>query len=287
MLLSLWTGVRGAEVPHDTVSAQLISSADTVYGSQPFLIGVKFKIAPGWHIYWRYAGDAGLPTGITWNLPKGWSVGPVLWPLPQRFTEKGPLTTYGYVDSVLLMAQVIAPAQSPDTGDVALGANVDWLMCRESCVPGKATLSHRLSILASRRLIEAHDPPAESQFAEWTGKLPLALDSTGWLVNSRVEKAGGSIRTVKLTLNFRHKAILPSQVISWFPAPTDDFGVKNIRLRRATDDTEVSLSVQSFTRDFEVGDTLESVLIYRDSEGAKRGIRVATPLTIQSQTARR
>ena len=37
-------------------------------------VGVLYRIEPGWHIYWKYSGDSGIPTKIEWQLPQGFRV---------------------------------------------------------------------------------------------------------------------------------------------------------------------------------------------------------------------
>ena len=49
----------------------------------------------GWHTYWRNPGDSGGPIEIDWDLPKGFSVSDIKWPLPEKI-EYPPLMTYGY-----------------------------------------------------------------------------------------------------------------------------------------------------------------------------------------------
>ena len=44
-----------------------------------FIVGLKFKLTPGWHIYWKNPGDSGLPPEINWNLPEGIEFKEILW----------------------------------------------------------------------------------------------------------------------------------------------------------------------------------------------------------------
>ena len=56
---------------------------------------------PDWHVYWKNPGDSGLPTTVDWDLPPGFTAGPLQWPVPERFESDG-LVTYGYSGKVLL-----------------------------------------------------------------------------------------------------------------------------------------------------------------------------------------
>jgi len=99
-------------------------------------LGLDFKLQPGWKIYWRSPGDAGLPPTVDWAGSQNATVGDFAWPVPERFELSG-LETFGYEGDVLLPAGVTVPA----AGDpVHLKAAVDFLTCRELCVPNDVTL---------------------------------------------------------------------------------------------------------------------------------------------------
>jgi thiol:disulfide interchange protein DsbD len=100
--------------------------------------GLYFKLEPGWHIYWKNPGDAGEPPHIQWTLPKGITAGPMQFPAPRRL-PLGPLMDYGYEDEVLFPFKFYV-ANSVNADSVRLHAKVDWLVCRGSCIPGKADL---------------------------------------------------------------------------------------------------------------------------------------------------
>ena len=57
------------------VKAQLVADTQHIEPGQKFRLGVLYTIVPKWHIYWQYAGDAGIPTQIDWQLPPGFQTG--------------------------------------------------------------------------------------------------------------------------------------------------------------------------------------------------------------------
>jgi thiol:disulfide interchange protein len=105
---------------------------------------VLYTMVPNWHIYWKYAGDAGIPTQIDWQLPPGFRAGPLQWPLPGREQEPGGLEVFDYNNEVLLFTEVQAPEQLP-SGPIELAAKSNWLVCERECVPGDAQLSLKLN----------------------------------------------------------------------------------------------------------------------------------------------
>src|ERR1700721_519533 len=79
---------------HQLVTAQLLADSDAVVPGRPVTIGLHLQAQPGWHTYWQYSGDAGIPTRIDWTLPPGFQAGAIQWPLPEKLTEEGDLQTY-------------------------------------------------------------------------------------------------------------------------------------------------------------------------------------------------
>src|SRR5258705_12027913 len=91
------------------VKAELLADTNAVVPGKPFTVGLLLRMAPGWHTYWKFPGDAGIPTELKWKLPPGWKVGEVQWPIPLKTIDPGDIQTYGYVDEVLLAQEVTPP----------------------------------------------------------------------------------------------------------------------------------------------------------------------------------
>lgn len=137
-VLCLATHAHGQVVDGQTlVIASLVPDTTAIQPGRPFQVGLRLKMAPHWHTYWRYAGDAGLPTRIDWTLPEGFTAGPIQWPAPEQLVDPGDIVTYGYSEEVVLLT-TITPPDSLDATDVTIGAVAKWLVCEEICVPGQA-----------------------------------------------------------------------------------------------------------------------------------------------------
>ena len=155
----------------------LISENVSVAAGKPFWVAVRMKMDPGWHVYWRNPGDSGLAPKITWQLPAGFSAGEIRWPYPKRIDAES-LTTYGYADEVLFLAEIIPSSQITESG-TTLKAHADWLACEVPCVPGKANLT--LSLPVSREG-EMRDALLQRYFDAARVKLPKK--DSGWVVES-------------------------------------------------------------------------------------------------------
>jgi len=171
------------------VSAKLISSQAAVVPGQPFEVGLLLEMAPDWHTYWEYSGDAGFPTEITWTLPAGFEASPIQWPAPHLMIEPGEIWTYGYGGRVLLITTIIPPADLPTGSEISLRAKASWLVCKYMCIPGSADLDLKLPVAASAtqtnetifsefrsRIPSVEAPPFDLRWTQtktgWTLKLP-------------------------------------------------------------------------------------------------------------------
>lgn len=151
------------------VHVQLIADRDAVRPGGTFTVAVEQDIASGWHTYWSNPGEAGQPTEIKWSLPPGWKAGAIQWPYPVRLPV-GPLMDYGYEGKVWLLVDLTAPADAP-TGTVSLNALVQYLVCREVCIPEDGRAQVQIVIDPG-----AAGPAAASaaEFAATRAKIPAA-----------------------------------------------------------------------------------------------------------------
>ncbi len=135
-----------ADAPH--VHVQLVTPEDQLYPGGNNVVGLYFKLEPGWHIYWKNAGDSGEPPHIHWTLPEGITAGPMQFPAPKRL-PLGPLMDFGYENEVLFPLKLHVEPTVKETRAL-LNAKVDWLVCREVCIPGKAELETTLQLFSGK-----------------------------------------------------------------------------------------------------------------------------------------
>ncbi len=149
MLTSASTSLSAESGRNEYVTARLLTNVKGVIPGRPFLLGVELTMKPGWHTYYKKSGDAGLPTKISWHLPSGFQSGKLLWEKPYMFSDSG-ITTYGYTGKNLIAAQITSPSNLPIGKKLDFGAQVEWLSCKDICVPGKAELHLTLPIVSQR-----------------------------------------------------------------------------------------------------------------------------------------
>lgn len=120
------------------VSVQLIADTTAIEPGKPFRIGADFSLAPGWHIYYQNPGDTGMPTSVDIKVPAGYQVVNVEWEKPTKFEENG-FKTYGYTDKTVIAITVLPPADLKPGDSVQFTAEISWLSCKDSCIPGNTT----------------------------------------------------------------------------------------------------------------------------------------------------
>jgi thiol:disulfide interchange protein DsbD len=129
------------------VQATLVAESPALTPGASVRLGLRLQHAANWHTYWRNPGDSGLPTRLKFTLPAGYSVEDIAWPAPMRF-DVGGLYNFGYTGDMLLPVKLHVPADAKAGDAATIGAEANWLMCREECIPGKAHLSLILPVLA-------------------------------------------------------------------------------------------------------------------------------------------
>jgi thiol:disulfide interchange protein len=152
MITALPAGaLESAPVSSRRAIATLVTDTDAMQPGKPFRVGLRLRMADGWHTYWKNPGDAGVPPELT---IEGTGQSPIDWPTPSRVAE-GPVMTYAYTGEVLLPVTVTAT-----TG--AIKAHAQWLVCKDICVPEEGDFSLALPVgtpgpSAQTELFAAHD----------------------------------------------------------------------------------------------------------------------------------
>jgi thiol:disulfide interchange protein len=193
----------------ELVKAELLADTNAIVPGKSFTVGLLLRMAPGWHTYWAFSGDAGLPTELKWKLPSGWKVGEIQWPIPLKTIDPGDIETYGYENEVLLM-QEITPPQKLDNSGVNLPAEANWLVCEKICIPGSATPQLELPVSTTSQ-------PANSElFARYRHLLPQKWPE------SNVASANWSRVGRDLRLKITSETLANYPALNFFPLPGQD-----------------------------------------------------------------
>jgi thiol:disulfide interchange protein/DsbC/DsbD-like thiol-disulfide interchange protein len=209
----------------ELVKATLLADTSAIVPGKPFTAGLFLRMAPGWHTYWKFSGDAGLPTEIKWKLPPGWKVGEIQWPIPLKTNDPGDIQTYGYQDEILLLQEITPPAKI-DISPVKLSAEANWLVCEKICIPGGANLELELPTSTTA------SPKNTELFARYRRLLPQNFpDKTA---SSSWGRTGNDLH-----LKITSEEIANYPTIDFFPLPQGNtvVGHPSIQSRKANEIT--------------------------------------------------
>ncbi len=128
-------------------------------------LAIHMRPASRWHGYWQNPGDAGLPMDVRWQLPPGFTAGPLRYPVPTRLTVAG-LMNYVFERDYAVLVRLKVPANASGTVPVRAAAN--WLACTDKiCVPEHGELSLDVPV--------GQGTPNRAQFDAWRQALPRPL----------------------------------------------------------------------------------------------------------------
>ena len=180
MAPSLFAG-ESEPVRSKHVEVQLVSEVRAISPGVPFWTAVRMNHDPHWHTYWINPADSGLETMISWDLPAGFEAGEIHWPYPERL-EMGPLVTFGFERDVLLMVEITPPETLDPESSVTLKARVDWLECKEVCLPGDAELVMTLPVTDAT-------PPINDTWSEAfaTARAEWPIQDPTWTFSAVIE----------------------------------------------------------------------------------------------------
>jgi len=166
--------------PH--IEVRLVADQQTLTPGSSFRLGVHFKPEPGWHIYWKNPGDSGLAPRFAWESSGGIAVDAPLWPYPKKI-EVGPLVNYGY-DEVLLPFPATFSAPPPRATSTTVTVSMQYLVCKDECLPGEAQLELTLPISKTA------SAPSESErlFAIAEKNIPTALERVSIAVEEQQDR---------------------------------------------------------------------------------------------------
>ena len=252
----------------ELVKAELLADTNAVVPGKPFTVGLLLRMAPGWHTYWKFSGDAGLPTELKWKLPAGWKVGEIQWPIPLKTIDPGDIQTYGYENEVLLMQEITPPAKI-DNSSVALAADANWLVCERICIPGSATLQLELPTST------ASEPKNSDLFARFRRLLPQSWPEPK-IATANWTRTGSDLR-----LGVKSATLPNYPSADFYPLPQGETVVGHPRVEsRSTNEIVFRVPIESSGKNLS---SMQGLVVFSQRpNGNDRGAWQIPPSTIAS-----
>jgi DsbC/DsbD-like thiol-disulfide interchange protein len=259
------------------VQATVMADASAVAAGKPFTLGVLLKVDPGWHIYWKNPGDAGLATKVIWTLPAGFSAGELQYPTPEKFVLPGNIVCYGYENSVMLLTRVTPGAGALPAEESRFSGKVSWLVCADVCIPGSQTVE--LSLPNS-----VPSPINEDLFKTWQEQVPTDAKESADVASCTIEPvAQADQRLQTFAVDIGWKTAAPGD-ITFFPGAVEGYNVENVDVQSGAGKTRITLVLRPLAGKYDLASVLNAVVGYNAGNG-RRGVNVAIAIPQVSKTS--
>ncbi len=125
----------------DYSKVRIISAQTHIGKNTEVLLGLHFKLEPGWKIYWRFPGDSGMPPEL--NIEDSLNINSlkIFWPFPEQIKEQENIITRGYYNEVILPIKVQLKS---NINPLVLNASLSYQVCKDICIPISTKLSFLL-----------------------------------------------------------------------------------------------------------------------------------------------
>ena len=128
-----------AQIPEDLARVKISSDLKTVSpGSSGWLL-MEVKVEPGWHMYWKNAGESGYPTTIKWEVD-GVDLGPLQFPTPKAY-EFLEMIIYVHDGEFVLLTEMKVDEDFKED-NVKIRGKLSTLICNEeNCIPYESDIA--------------------------------------------------------------------------------------------------------------------------------------------------
>ena len=250
-----------ATAKSEHAEATLLLERSAATPGDPFLGALHLKLADGWHVYWKNAGDSGLPPSATWANSPTITTGEFRFPTPEAI-PLATLMNYGYETEVTLPFEIrISPDAKP--GDrLTIGAKFDYLICADICIPEDVTLSTTLPVAATPSI----DDTASALLAAALPAIPAPL--TG---RATVERSGDTFRIAAVDESLAN-AIGSAKTVRFFPYGPDVLNPAPQVVRYGPEGVSIDVKASPFAK---AGDIpVAGIIGIETTDGVRRGWEV-------------
>lgn len=231
----LWLAIPLLAQSKSHVEADLLAGHSQIEKGKAFQLGVHLKMHDHWHTYFENPGFSGLPTTLNVEAVDGLEIQKLQFPFPSTFVDNAGFITYGYDKETLLIADAV---YNGDADQITLQATIDWLECREQCIPGSRKVTLKLPVGKAE---PAHENIFETYNAMIPQPLPAGVELKGnWEFGEEVWKA-----ELAMTLPKDWQIEVGDQ-LELVPLPFEDAEMKTYQFSKKGDQLVVALTYDSF-----------------------------------------
>jgi DsbC/DsbD-like thiol-disulfide interchange protein len=191
----------------DSKSQARLIAGDNKAGDARLRAGIEVKLQPGWHTYWRYPGDSGVPPRFDFAGSNNLKIAKVHYPAPHLFTDETG-NSIGYTGDVIFPLRVTP--RDPEK-PVTVRMKIEYAVCDKLCIPAEGSAELTLA------------PGPSAQDAELTAaeaRVPQEISAAeAGLTLSRVNDAPKPLVAVDL------KAATGTPVVMFAEGPTPEWAL--------------------------------------------------------------
>ena len=282
-LLLLAVGLAAPSAPAQDAAAsgpkasvELLVPKKTVKPGETLDVAVKMTLKPGWHIYWKNPGDSGQPPKFSWSLPGGgasammrgspWKATDPQFPTPVRWQADGGIVGYGYTGTILFPATVSVPASATPGQGAELAVAVDYLICKDVCIPENAGASVNLDVGLDDGEQTAADKAAAKEIEQAKKRLPAEAASAPTVTRD------GTAYTVQVGIPATAKNL------AFFPDAPAGLSVEDVKVQQRDGNVTVKFTARPLQGAAAAAGKMPAVLGYDAPDGQRRGVSLSVPL---------
>ena len=128
------------------IQPRLVAESNAPVAGSTITIAIDMRTDKGWHGYWSNPGEAGFAPRLTWDLPKGASIGAPEYPVPTTLLVAGLMNYVFEADHALLLSFKVPPGLPKGTR-LPVKLDAQWLACTdEVCVPEQGKFALDLTV---------------------------------------------------------------------------------------------------------------------------------------------
>jgi hypothetical protein len=123
----------------DESTWRFLSENKSITPGQTFSVALALSHPAGWHSYYVNSGGVELSPSIKWQLPAGFEVGEIQWPVPHvnqplyQLDEANPVYSYQYSkEEAFLIVDITAPKILALGSTVELRGKATWQICKDT-----------------------------------------------------------------------------------------------------------------------------------------------------------
>jgi len=145
-IITFTYGNMGYADEDEPVQVTIIHEETSFQPGRPFWAAVRMEISDGWHSFWKDPQDEDFMTNFEWTIPSGFTVGPIVRPIPKEIEAQG-ATRFAYEGDVLFLVKITPPESYSSAEAIPLGVEASWVVCSDGlCLPGSADVSTKIAM---------------------------------------------------------------------------------------------------------------------------------------------